>query len=101
MTKFNLYFRRYLAVLLFLITTMSWSQSRVVTGSVISAEDNAGLPGVNVLEKGTNNGSITDLDGNFSINVGNSATLVFSFVGYLSQEVAVGTQNTIDRKSVV
>jgi TonB-dependent starch-binding outer membrane protein SusC len=96
MTKFYLSFSRYLTALLFLVTTVAWSQSRTVTGKVTSADDGSGLPGVNVVEKGTNNGTVTDVDGNFSVNVADNATLVFSFVGYASQEVVVGTQSTIN-----
>ena len=96
MTKFYLSLSRYFTVLLILITTMAWSQSRTVTGKVTSSDDGSGLPGVNVVEKGTNNGTVTDVDGNFSINVSNNATLVFSFVGYTSQEMAVGSQSTIN-----
>lgn len=83
-------------VLLFLVTTMAWSQSKTVTGKVTSSEDAAGLPGVSIVEKGTSNGTVTDNDGNFSINVGQTATLVFSFVGYATQEIAVGNQSTIN-----
>jgi TonB-dependent starch-binding outer membrane protein SusC len=96
MTKFYLSFSRYFTVLLLFVTTMAWSQSRTVTGKVISAEDNAGLPGVNILEKGTSNGTVTDANGNFSVTVGENATLVFSFVGFASQEVAVGGQSTVN-----
>jgi TonB-dependent starch-binding outer membrane protein SusC len=96
MTKFYLSFSRYLTALLFLVTTVAWSQSRTVTGKVTSADDGSGLPGVNVVEKGTNNGTVTDVDGNFSVNVADNATLVFSFVGYASQEVVVGSQSTIN-----
>jgi TonB-linked SusC/RagA family outer membrane protein len=96
MTKFYLSLSRYLAVLLFLVTTMAWSQSKTVTGKVTSSEDAAGLPGVSIVEKGTSNGTVTDNDGNFSINVGETATIVFSFVGYATQEIAVGNQSTIN-----
>jgi TonB-dependent starch-binding outer membrane protein SusC len=96
MTKFYLSLSRYLAVLLLFVTTMAWSQSRTVTGKVVSAEDGTGLPGVNIIEKGTNNGTATDADGNYSINVGDNATLVYSFVGYSSQEVVVAGQSSIN-----
>lgn len=96
MTKFYLFFSRYLAVLLLLVASAAWSQSRSVAGKVTSADDGTGLPGVNIIEKGTNNGTVTDVNGNFSLSVGDNATLVFSFVGYSSQEVAVGTQSTIN-----
>jgi TonB-dependent starch-binding outer membrane protein SusC len=96
MTKFYLSLSRYLTVLLLFITTIAWSQSRTVTGKVVSSDDATGLPGVNIIEKGTSNGTVTDSDGNFSVNVGNDATLVFSFVGYASQEVVVGAQNNLN-----
>src|SRR5687767_5928630 len=96
MTKFYLSFSRYLTVLLILMTTIAWSQSRTVTGKVVSADDNSGLPGVNIIEKGTSNGTVTDTDGNYSINVSSGATLVYSFVGFASQEMAVGDQTSIN-----
>lgn len=67
-----------------------------VKGTVYDSESGESIPGVNVLEKGTSNGTITDLDGTFSLNVADNATLIFSFVGYMSQEVAVQGQSTID-----
>ncbi len=96
MTKIYFASGRYLTVVLLLISTMAWSQGRTVTGRVTSVEDGAGIPGVNVVEKGTSNGTATDVDGSYSINVGENATLVFSFVGYAVQEIAVGTQSTIN-----
>jgi TonB-linked SusC/RagA family outer membrane protein len=68
-----------------------------VSGKVIVAEDQSSLPGVNILVKGTNNGTITDADGNYSINA-NSAedVLVFSFVGYNAQEVSVEGRSTVN-----
>lgn len=95
MTKFYL-FRRYLTVLLFFLTTVAWAQSRTVSGKVTAADDGAGVPGVNVVEKGTNNGTVTDTSGDYSITVEPGATLVFSFVGYSSQEVSVSGQSTIN-----
>ncbi|HEY9008428.1 SusC/RagA family TonB-linked outer membrane protein [Ohtaekwangia sp.] len=95
MTKFYLYASRYLTVLLFLITTLAWSQS-TVTGKVTAADDGSGLPGVNIIEKGTSNGTVTDANGNFTITVPGNAVLVFSFVGYQSQEIAVDNRTTIN-----
>ena len=69
---------------------------RKVTGKVTSSDDSLGLPGVTVREKGTDNGVTTDLDGNFSLSVQDGATLVFSFVGYVTQEVAVGARSVVD-----
>jgi TonB-linked SusC/RagA family outer membrane protein len=66
-----------------------------VSGRVLD-EKGAGLPGVNVLVKGTVNGTQTDADGRYTIEAPEGATLVFSFVGYASQEVAVGGRSTVD-----
>lgn len=96
MTKFYLYARRYLAVLFVLVSVSAWAQTRTVTGKVRDSNDGTGVPGVNILEKGTSNGTVTDADGNYSISVSDGATLVFSFVGYATQEVAVGSQTVID-----
>ena len=69
----------------------SWAQERAVSGKVSATEDGSALPGVNVVVKGTTNGTVTDSDGNFSLNVsGANQTLVFSFIGLQTQEVAVG-----------
>ena len=71
-----------------------------VTG-VVTGDDGLGMPGVSVLEKGTTNGTITNPDGNYSIRVGASATLVFSFMGYTSQEVPVDGRTQINVSMVV
>ncbi|MEM9297660.1 MAG: SusC/RagA family TonB-linked outer membrane protein [Bacteroidota bacterium] len=67
-----------------------------VTGKVTDASDGSGLPGVNVVEKGTTNGTVTDFDGNYTLSVGDGATLIFSFVGYTNQEMVVGNRSVID-----
>jgi TonB-dependent SusC/RagA subfamily outer membrane receptor len=71
-----------------------------VTG-VVTGDDGLGMPGVSVLENGTTNGTITNPDGNYSIRVGASATLVFSFMGYTSQEVPVDGRTQINVSMVV
>jgi len=75
---------------------MALAQGRTVSGKVTSADDGSGVPGVNILEKGTSNGTVSDSDGNYKISVGDNATLVFSFVGFTTQEIAVGAQSTIN-----
>lgn len=95
MTNFYLFVRRYLAVLLVFGTLVSFAQQSV-SGKVTAAEDGSGIPGVNILEKGTANGTVSDTDGNYRINVGANATLVFSFVGYTAQEISVGSQSVIN-----
>ena len=71
-------------------------QTRNVSGSVTSYEDDESLPGVNVVEKGTTNGTVTNVDGEFNLTVNEGATLVFSSVGYTSEEIAVGGRSVIN-----
>src|SRR5688572_31709720 len=93
MIKFYL-FKTFLLLLFLLSANLSSAQTRV-TGKVTSGEDGTGLPGVSILEKGTTNGTVTDVEGNYSISTGPTATLVFSFVGFTTQEVAVANQSSI------
>ena len=68
-----------------------------VSGTVTSEADNQAIPGVSVIEKGTTNGTVTDLDGNYRLTVsGPEAILVFSFVGFVTREMPVGEQETIN-----
>lgn len=71
-------------------------QTRSISGRVTSYEDNEGLPGVNVVEKGTSNGTVTNVQGNYTIDVSEGATLVFSSVGYTTEEVTIGNRSVID-----
>jgi len=71
------------------------AQSIPVNGTVTDASNDP-LPGVNILEKGTTNGTQTDFDGNYTIDVGNDAILVFSYLGMKTQEVIVGNQTRIN-----
>jgi TonB-linked SusC/RagA family outer membrane protein len=87
-----------LSILFFLllsVTLLYAQQEIVVTGKVID-NTNLGLPGVTILEKGTQNGTITDVQGNYSISVPPQSTLVFSFVGFITQEIPVDGQTTIN-----
>ena len=70
-------------------------QTKTVTGTVIDA---AGIPviGANVIVKGTTNGTITDFDGNFSLDVPANAVLEISYIGYLTAEVTVGNQSKVN-----
>ena len=70
---------------------------KTVTGRILSGEDNSPLPGVSVIVKGTTNGTNSDVDGNYKINVaGDQAILVFSAVGFEKQEVAVGNRTSVN-----
>ena len=71
-------------------------QQRIVSGNVTDAEGEV-LPGVSVIVKGTTQGTVTNVDGNYTLsNIPSDATLIFSFIGMLSQEVVVGSQTNID-----
>jgi TonB-linked SusC/RagA family outer membrane protein len=91
--------RKILPLIVGLLVSISglYAQVKTVTGKVTAAEDGFGLPGVNVVVKGTSKGVSTDPDGNYSISLEQAEnTLVFSFVGYASQEVNVGNLTTLD-----
>ncbi|MAZ25566.1 MAG: hypothetical protein CL868_00635, partial [Cytophagaceae bacterium] len=66
-----------------------------ITGTVTD-DNGAPLPGASILVKGTTTGTQTDFDGNYSISAESGATLVFSYVGFATQEIVVGAQNSID-----
>ena len=81
-------------MLALLATAVLFAQNKTVTGTVT---DNVGaVVGASVMEKGTQNGAITDLDGHYTITVKPGATLVFSSIGYAAQEIAVGSQTVIN-----
>ena len=84
------------ALLLLAGVQVSFAQ-RSVTGTVISSADNLPLPGVSVVIKGTTTGTTTGADGKYAIQVpDNQAVLIFSFVGFTSQEITVGDQSTLN-----
>src|SRR5690349_20248516 len=73
------------------------ANAQVNVSGTVRDENSSPLPGVNILVKGSSSGTITDADGRFQISVpDNNALLVFSFIGYSEQEVAVGGRSTID-----
>jgi TonB-linked SusC/RagA family outer membrane protein len=73
------------------------AQERMVTGTVTSSEDASPLPGVNVVLKGTSSGTVTDVSGEYRLNVPqNGGTLVFSFIGLITQEGEIGEKSVID-----
>jgi len=88
----------YLPFILFfsLVPFLASSQDQTVTGTVISTSDGLSMPFVTVAVKGTTNAVTTDIDGKFSLsNLSEKDTLVFSFVGYKTQSIRVGTQKEI------
>ncbi|MCK5471231.1 MAG: SusC/RagA family TonB-linked outer membrane protein, partial [Cyclobacteriaceae bacterium] len=87
----------YLTVLLCFTMFTVKAQDRTVTGTVTSSEDKTAVPGVNVVVKGTAIGTITDLDGKYSIDVpSDESILVFSYIGLATQEVQVGALSIMD-----
>ncbi len=82
--------------LLILMGTSFVLQAQHSVSGVVIDPDGEPLIGVNVLEVNTTNGTITDLDGSYSLNVAEGASLVFSFTGYEAQTIAVGSQSKID-----
>lgn len=87
-------------ILLFMFSfsfLMASAQDRIISGRVTSSEDGLPVPGVNILVKGTATGTSTDADGKYSISIPPSGvTLVFSYLGHVTQEIEVGTQSSID-----
>jgi hypothetical protein len=83
-------------VLMMAVVSTLFAQTRQVTGKVTTSEDGSGLPGVSVSAKGSSKGTTTAADGSYKISVNDGASLVFSFVGFNSQSVAVGTRGVID-----
>ncbi|MCP9199708.1 TonB-dependent receptor [Gramella sp. GC03-9] len=81
-----------LTLLLVLVVQIGFAQEKTVTGTVLD-EDGLPLPGVNVIEQGTSNGTQTDFDGNYSISVAPGDVLVFSYVGFQQQTITVGSSN--------
>ncbi|RED50035.1 SusC/RagA family TonB-linked outer membrane protein [Seonamhaeicola aphaedonensis] len=84
-----------LTLILAFVVHISFAQEKTISGTV---SDNSGLPlpGATVLVKGTTTGTSTDFDGNYTISVNQGSVLVFSFVGYTTQEMTVGASSTIN-----
>ena len=88
----NYYF---ILVLLLFGSTMAFAQEKTISG-IVSDEKSLPLPGATVLVKGTTTGTSTDFDGRYTIKASQGSTLVVSFVGYTTKEVAVGSSSTIN-----
>lgn len=91
--------KNYLLISLLMLFTGAglFAQDRTVSGTVADSDTDEGIPGVNILIQGTTSGTVTDIDGNYQLNVPSGATtLVFSYVGYKSQTVEIGSRNTIN-----
>ncbi|GHM99346.1 SusC/RagA family TonB-linked outer membrane protein [Cytophagales bacterium WSM2-2] len=86
-----------IVVALVFFTSIAWAQTRTVSGKVTSKDDGAALPGVNVVVKGTSNGTTTDSDGKYALALPESGgALVFSFIGLRTEEIEIGDRTTVD-----
>ena len=102
-TKQNYFMRKkllskvLLSMIFMFLGVQAFAQDRLVTGRVTASDDGSGVPGVSVLVKGTTRGTTTNSNGEYSISVlDDKAVLVFSFVGYESQEVLIGNKANIN-----
>ncbi|MFH4967500.1 TonB-dependent receptor [Gaetbulibacter sp. M240] len=88
----------YLALVIMLLTISNSfaQQEREITGLITSEDVQSPLPGVNVFVKGTSNGVVSDFNGKYSINATSDDVLVFSYIGFKTQEIQVGNQTTIN-----
>jgi TonB-linked SusC/RagA family outer membrane protein len=86
-----------LIVSLFLSVATNAQEGKVsLSGTITSAEDGTALPGVNVLVKGTTTGTITNIDGKYQIDVASGDVVVYSYIGYISEEITAGSQSIVD-----
>ena len=84
-----------LTLLLVFVVQLTFAQEKTISGTV-SDDSGLPLPGATVLVKGTSTGTSTDFDGKYAIKANQGATLIFSFIGYASKEIALGSSNTIN-----
>lgn len=98
----KLQWKRYIHFVVILVlvqlicTTLAFAQPQTVKGKITDSQTGEALPGVNVVEKGTTNGAVTNVDGVYSINVATNSVLSVSFIGYQSLEIPVDGRTTID-----
>ncbi|WP_338398590.1 SusC/RagA family TonB-linked outer membrane protein [Persicobacter psychrovividus] len=91
---------RILLAMIFCLQSMTLFAQTAIKGTVVAAMDGEALPGAYVIEKGTNNGMVVSFDGSYALTVADpaNATLVFSFMGFVDQEIKVGNQTVINVK---
>lgn len=87
-----------IGIVFFISSSSAFAQGGLVSGTIEDAETGEPIPGVNIVAKGTTNGAVTDIDGNFSVQADENTVLVISYVGYKSQEITVGSRSRIDIK---
>jgi TonB-dependent starch-binding outer membrane protein SusC len=83
--------------LVLLVAVHGSAQDKIVVSGTVKSQDNGqALPGTNVLESGTTHGTVTDADGKYSFSVSPNATLTFSFIGYVNEEVRIDGRTVVD-----
>jgi TonB-linked SusC/RagA family outer membrane protein len=91
------YYKRFgLAIYLISISLQVWGQQASVRGNITLALDKSSIPGVSIVVKNTNAGTTSDAEGGYELTASSDATLVFSGIGYVTQEVAINGRTTID-----
>jgi TonB-linked SusC/RagA family outer membrane protein len=88
--------RFWLVALLLTLPFYGYSQSKTITGTIVSKADNEGLPGVSVTKKGTNTGTLSNIEGKYGISAERGTVLVFSYIGFNTQEVTIGDQTIVN-----
>lgn len=90
--------KKFLLLILVYVSALgvTLAQDRAISGTVTDAETGEGIPGANVVIKGTSTGTITDFNGEYKVNVPDGSTLVFTYVGYATSEVEVGARSVVD-----
>ena len=87
--------RLWISLLLIISASIVFAQKNTITGTVMGS-DNVSIPGATIIEKGTTNGTISDVNGTFSISVSPNAVIVISFVGMSTREITVGNQTSLN-----
>lgn len=85
-----------LAILFFVLLGLPWAHAQIEVKGTILSEDGNGLPGASVLETGTTNGTISDVDGKFIISVAEGASLTVSFLGYETMNVPINGRSILN-----
>lgn len=96
------YYKGFFLLLLLCIGQHSWAQERTIRGKITDATDDSPIIGANVIVKGTTNGTISDVEGHFALNLAEGQdVLVISFIGYETMEVAVGNRSYIETSLIM
>ena len=88
--------RKLLLLVLMFISGMSYALAQSAVTGTVTDENGEGIPGANIVIKGTSNGTITDMNGDFALNASSDDVLVVTYVGYSTIEIAVGSQSEIN-----